>query len=255
MTANNDLLQLPQRAAKPRQQGITHVLDRGLSVAQIDGLVEVAGDYVDFVKLGWGTAVATGNLEAKLARYREHGIVVMLGGTLTELAIAQNRLDRLVAWMHELELEHIEVSDGTISLEHDRKLELISRLAQEFTVLSEVGSKDDTRIMAPYRWVEQIQSELEAGAWKVIAEARESGRVGIFRHDGEVRMGLIDEIVHAVEPDRLLFEAPLKEQQVWFVRRLGPDVNLGNITPEDVLSLETVRVGLRSDTAIADLHD
>ncbi len=179
----------------------------------------------------------------------------MLGGTLTELAIAQNRLDRLVAWLHELGLEHIEVSDGTINLEHDRKLELISRLAQEFTVLSEVGSKDDTRIMAPYRWVEQIQAELEAGAWKVIAEARESGSVGIFRHDGEVRMGLIDEIVHAIAPERILFEAPRKDQQVWFVRRLGPDVNLGNITPEDVLSLETVRVGLRSDTAVAELHD
>jgi phosphosulfolactate synthase len=255
MTISNDLLELPQRSPKPRQEGITHVLDRGLSVAQIDGLVEVAGEYVDFVKLGWGTAVATGNLEAKLARYRDHGIPVMLGGTLTELAIAQNRLDRLVAWLHELDLQHIEVSDGTINIEHDRKLELINRLAQEFTVLSEVGSKDDTRIMAPFRWVEQIQSELEAGAWKVIAEARESGSVGIFRHDGEVRMGLIDEIVHAIAPERILFEAPRKDQQVWFVRRLGPDVNLGNITPEDVLSLETVRVGLRSDTAVADLHD
>jgi phosphosulfolactate synthase len=250
-----DLLDLPTRAPKPRQEGITHVLDRGLSVADVDGMVEVAGDYVDFVKLGWGTAVATGNLEAKLARYREHGIPVMLGGTLTELAIAQDRLDRLVAWLHELELEHIEVSDGTINIEHDRKLELIRTLSQEFTVLSEVGSKDDTRIMAPYRWVEQIEAELEAGAWKVIAEARESGAVGIFRHDGEVRMGLIDEIVHAVAPERILFEAPRKDQQVWFVRRLGPDVNLGNITPEDVLSLETVRVGLRSDTAVADLHD
>jgi phosphosulfolactate synthase len=255
MTAINDLLDLPQRATKPRSEGITHVLDRGLSVSEIDGLVEVAGEYVDFVKLGWGTAVATQNLEAKLARYRDHGIPVMLGGTLTELAIAQNRLDRLVAWLHELGLEHIEVSDGTINLEHDRKLELITRLAEEFTVLSEVGSKDDTRIMAPFRWVEQIESELEAGAWKVIAEARESGSVGIFRHDGEVRMGLIDEIVHAIAPDRILFEAPRKDQQVWFVRRLGPDVNLGNITPEDVLSLETVRVGLRSDTAVADLHD
>jgi phosphosulfolactate synthase len=250
-----DLLDLPTRTPKPRQQGITHVLDRGLSVAEIDGVVEVAGDYIDFVKLGWGTAVATGNLQAKLDRYREHGIPVMLGGTLTELAIAQDRLDRLVAWLHELELEHIEVSDGTINIEHDRKLELIRTLSQEFTVLSEVGSKDDTRIMAPYRWVEQIEAELEAGAWKVIAEARESGSVGIFRHDGEVRMGLIDEIVHAVEPERILFEAPRKDQQVWFVRRLGPDVNLGNITPEDVLSLETVRVGLRSDTAVADLHD
>ena len=160
-----------------------------------------------------------------------------------------------MAWLHELGLDHIELSDGTINLEHDRKLELISRLAEEFTVLSEVGSKDDTRIMAPYRWVEQIQAELQAGAWKVIAEARESGTVGIFRHDGEVRMGLIDEIVHAIAADKILFEAPRKDQQVWFVRRLGPDVNLGNITPEEVLSLETIRVGLRSDTAVADLHD
>jgi phosphosulfolactate synthase len=153
----------------------------------------------------------------------------MFGGTLTEIAIAQNRLDALVARLHELGLEHIELSDGTINLDHDRKLELIESLAKEFTVLSEVGSKDDTRIMAPFRWVEQIETELDAGAWKVIAEARESGSVGIFRHDGEVRMGLIDEIV----------------------RRLGPDVNLGNIAPEEVLSLETVRVGLRADTAVA----
>jgi phosphosulfolactate synthase len=248
-----ELLKLPTRAAKPREVGLTHILDRGLSVADVDGLVEVAGAYIDLVKLGWGTAVATGNLDAKLARYREHGIPVMLGGTLTELAIAQDRLDALVKWLHELGIEHIEVSDGTITLEHDRKLELIKRLSDEFTVLSEVGSKDDTRIMAPFRWVEQIESELEAGAWKVIAEARESGSVGIFRHDGEVRMGLIDEIVHAVSPERILFEAPRKEQQVWFIRRLGSDVNLGNILPEEALSLETMRVGLRSDTAAIDI--
>jgi len=250
-----DLLDLPDRAAKPRQQGLTHVLDRGLSLAEVDGLAEVAGDYADIVKLGWGTAVATGNLEAKLRRYREHGMTAMLGGTLTELAIAQDRLERLVAWLHELEIEHIEVSDGTITLEHERKVQLIHRLAQEFTVLSEVGSKDNTRIMAPFRWVEQIQAELDAGAWKVIAEARESGSVGIFRHDGEVRMGLIDEIAHAIAPDKIIFEAPRRDQQVWFVRRFGTNVNLGNIIPEEVLSLETIRVGLRSDTAVADLHD
>lgn len=246
-----DLLKLPQRTTKPRQSGITHVLDSGLSVAGVDGMLEVAGESVDLVKLGWGTAVVTGNLEAKLARYKEAGIPVMFGGTLTELAIAQDRLDALVARVHELGLEHIEISDGTINIDHDRKLELISTLAKEFTVLSEVGSKDDTRIMAPYRWVEQIESELEAGAWKVIAEARESGRTGIFRHDGEVRMGLIDEILHAIDAERVLFEAPLKDQQVWFVRRVGPDVNLGNISPEETLSLETIRVGLRADTAVA----
>ncbi|HEX3832649.1 MAG TPA: phosphosulfolactate synthase [Solirubrobacteraceae bacterium] len=250
-----DLLKLPQRTTKPRQNGITHVLDSGLSVAAVDGMVEVAGEYVDLVKLGWGTAVATGNLKAKLARYRTAGIPAMFGGTLTELAIAQDRLDALVAWSHELGLKYIELSDGTINIDHDRKLELISTLAEEFTVLSEVGSKDDTRIMAPYRWVEQIESELEAGAWKVIAEARESGRTGIFRHDGEVRMGLIDEILHAVPAERVLFEAPLKDQQVWFVRRVGPDVNLGNISPEEALSLETIRVGLRADTAVAHPDD
>jgi phosphosulfolactate synthase len=242
-------LDLPHRSRKPREQGITHVLDRGLSVAEVDGMVEVAGDVVDFVKLGWGTAVATGNLERKLERYREHGIPVVLGGTLTELAIAQRKLDGLMDWVRELGLAHVEVSDGTITLDHDEKLRLIERLAAEFTVFSEVGSKDAEEIMAPYRWVEQIETELQAGAWKVIAEARETGTAGIFRADGEVRMGLIDEIAHAVDPGLLLFEAPRKEQQVWFIERFGPEVNLGNICPADVLSLETLRLGLRSDTA------
>jgi phosphosulfolactate synthase len=242
-------LDLPHRSSKPREQGITHVLDRGLSVAEVDGLVEVAGEVVDFVKLGWGTALATGNLAPKLERYRAHGIPVVLGGTLTELAIAQRRLDGLVEWVRELGLQHVEVSDGTITLDHAEKLRLIEQLAGEFTVFSEVGSKDAAEIMAPYRWVEQIQTELEAGAWKVIAEARESGTAGIYRADGEVRMGLIDEIAHEVEPGSMLFEAPRKEQQVWFIERFGSEVNLGNICPADVLSLETLRLGLRSDTA------
>jgi phosphosulfolactate synthase len=244
-----DLLDLPDRSPKPREQGITHVLDRGLSVAEVEGLLEVAGEFVDLIKLGWGTALPTGNLSDKLDCYRRHGIPVVLGGTLTELALAQDRLEQLIDWIRELGLQHVEVSDGTITMPHERKLELIERLSQEFVVLSEVGSKDDTRIMAPYRWVELIEQELGAGAWKVIAEARESGNVGIFRHDGEVRMGLIDEIVHAVAPERILFEAPRKDQQVWFVRRFGANVNLGNIVPGDVLSLETIRLGLRSDTA------
>jgi phosphosulfolactate synthase len=245
-----DLLDLPERSAKPRQRGITHVLDRGLSLSDVDGMIEVAGGSVDLVKLGWGTALATANLKPKLERYRAHGIPVVLGGTLTELAIHQDRLDALLQWTSHLGLEHVEVSDGTITLPHDEKLELIERLSRDFTVLSEVGSKDDTRIMAPYRWVELIQAELEAGAWKVIAEARESGTSGIYRHDGEVRMGLIDEIVHAVDAEKLLFEAPQKDQQVWFIRRLGANVNLGNVAPDDVVSLETMRLGLRSDTAL-----
>jgi phosphosulfolactate synthase len=243
------LFDLPPRSGKPRTTGLTHVLDRGLSLVAVDGLVEVAGDSVDIVKLGWGTALATGNLAPKLERLRSHGIPVVLGGTLTEIAIRQGRVDGLTAWLRELDLQHVEVSDGTITLESDDKCELIARLAREgFTVLSEVGSKDDTKIMAPYRWVEQIEAELEAGAWKVIAEAREGGNAGIFRADGEVRMGLIDEIAHAVDPAQLIFEAPRKDQQVWFIERFGSEVNLGNIAPDDVLSLETLRLGLRSDT-------
>jgi len=244
----DSFLDLPARSAKPRDRGLTHVLDRGLAVADIDGLMEVAGNSVDIVKLGWGTAVVTANLEAKLARYRDHGATVVLGGTLTEVAILQDRLEELVEWCKKLGLTHIEISDGTIVLDHDRKLEMIARLAEDFTVLSEVGSKDSAEIMAPYLWVEQIQTELEAGAWKVVTEAREAGNAGIFRPDGEVRMGLIDEIVHAVDPALLLFEAPQKNQQVWFLRRFGSEVNLGNIAPGDVLSLETLRLGLRSDT-------
>jgi len=243
------LLDLPARSAKPREEGVTHVLDRGLSIAEIDGMIEVAGDSVDIVKLGWGTALATGNLESKLERYRAHGIPVVLGGTLTELAISQDRLERLIDWVGELGLGHFEISDGTIALDHDRKVELIERLAQDFTVLSEVGSKDDTgAITPPYRWVEQMRRELDAGAWKVIAEGREAGTAGIFRPTGEVREGLIGEIVHDIDPRRIMFDAPRKHQQVWFVRRFGPNVNLGNIAANDVLALETLRLGLRSDT-------
>jgi phosphosulfolactate synthase len=249
---SSDFLDLPARSAKPRERGITHVIDRGLSIAEVDQLIEVAGASVDLVKLGWGTAVVTGNLDAKLARYRHHGIPVVLGGTLTELAIRQRRIEGLVAWLRELGLQHIEVSDGTLALEDGFKRALIARLVREgFIVLSEVGSKDAETLMAPYRWVELIQGELEAGAWKVIAEARESGTAGIYRRDGEPRTGLIDEITHAIDPSRLIFEAPQKEQQVWLLTHYGTEVNLGNIAPGDVLSLETLRLGLRSDTLLS----
>ena len=233
---------------KPRARGLTHVIDRGLSVAEVDNLMEVAGDCVDVVKLGWGTALVSANLKPKLERYAAREVPVVLGGTLTELAIRQGRVEGLVGWLRELGLRHVEVSDGTIALDPALKRELIERLAREFTVLAEVGSKDVDFIMAPYVWVEQIQRDLEAGAWKVIAEARESGTAGIYRATGEVRTGLIDEIAHAVDPDRLIFEAPRREQQVWLLKRFGTECNLGNIAPHDVLSLETLRLGLRSDT-------
>lgn len=224
------------------------MIDRGLSVAEVEGLLEVAGGCVDVVKLGWGTALVSANLRPKLERYAAHGIPVVLGGTLTELAIRQGRVEGLIAWLHELGLRHVEVSDGTIALDPVVKRDLIRRLAGEFTVLAEVGSKDSAFIMAPYVWVEQIEGDLDAGAWKVIAEARESGTAGIYRADGEVRTGLIDEIAHAVDTERLIFEAPLREQQVWLLKRFGTECNLGNIAPGDVLSLETLRLGLRSDT-------
>jgi phosphosulfolactate synthase len=225
------------------------VIDRGLSIADIEGMIEVAGEFVDIVKLGWGTALATRNLERKLACYRQHDIPVVLGGTLTELAISRGRFEELISWAHELGLGYFEISDGTIALEHERKLELIERLSGEFTVLSEVGSKDDTgAITPPYVWVEQMRGELAAGAWKVIAEGREAGTAGIFRPTGEVREGLIGEIVHEIAPDRIMFDAPRKDQQVWFVRRFGTEVNLSNVPAGEVLALETLRLGLRSDT-------
>jgi phosphosulfolactate synthase len=224
------------------------VIDRGLSVAEVAGLLEVAGEVVDVVKLGWGTALVSANLKPKLELYGASGIPVVLGGTLTELAIRQGRVEGLIAWLRELGLHHVEISDGTITVEQDVKRGLIERLAAEFTVLAEVGSKDTDFIMAPYVWVEQIERDLDAGAWKVIAEARESGTAGIYRATGEVRTGLIDEIVHAIDPERLIFEAPLREQQVWLLKRFGTECNLGNIAPADVLSLETLRLGLRSDT-------
>jgi phosphosulfolactate synthase len=174
---------------------------------------------------------------------------VVLGGTLTELSMSHGRLEELISWVHELGLSYFEISDGTIALEHERKVELIGRLAQEFTVLSEVGSKDDTgAITPPYVWVEQMRAELAAGAWKVIAEGREAGTAGIFRPTGEVREGLIGEIVHEIAPERIMFDAPRKDQQVWFVRRFGPEVNLSNVPVGEVLALETLRLGLRSDT-------
>ncbi len=224
------------------------MIDRGLSVAEVDGMLEVAGACVDIVKLGWGTALVSANLKPKLERYAAHEIPVVLGGTLTEIAIRQGRVDGLIAWLRELGLRHVEISDGTVALEPDYKHALIERLSSEFVVFAEVGNKDADFIMAPYVWVEQIERDLDAGAWKVITEARESGTAGIYRADGEPRTGLIDEIAHAIEPDKLIFEAPLRPQQVWLLKRFGTECNLGNIAADDVLSLETLRLGLRSDT-------
>jgi phosphosulfolactate synthase len=245
-----DFLSLPGRPPKPRQVGLTHVIDKGMPLSAVEGMLESAGDSIDIVKLGWGTAYVTRNLREKLALYETLGVPVVLGGTFWEVCATQQKLDDWRRWVSGLGLRHVEVSDGTIAMPHDVKLEHISRLSQDFVVLSEVGSKDLDTVIAPYRWVELIEAELRAGAWKVITEARETGTAGIYRGDGEVRMGLIDEIVHAIDPNRLLFEAPQKAQQVWFIRKFGPNVNLGNIPPDEVIPLETLRLGLRADTLL-----
>jgi phosphosulfolactate synthase len=245
-----EFLGLPSRPGKPRDRGWTHVIDKGLTLPEVGGILDLAGDYIDIVKLGWGTSYVTPNLAEKLRLYRDAGIPIVCGGTLLEAAIARNRLDEFRRWTSEQGFTHIEVSDGTIDLERGRKVELIESLAKDFVVLSEVGTKDSERIYAPYQWVAWIKEELEAGAFMVITEARESGTSGIYRQTGEVRSGLIDEIVHEVPINKLLFEAPQKEQQAWFIKHFGADVNLGNIAPAEVIPLETLRLGLRSDTMI-----
>jgi len=241
---------MPERPERPRTFGLTLMLDKGLSVRQVEDILEVAGPYIDLVKLGWGTALLTPCLERKLACYRAAGLPVYLGGTLFEAFYLRDELDAYCRLVERLGLTHVEVSDGVLTIPLEEKLRVIRRLAAHFVVLSEVGSKDAERILPPYRWVQQIQAELEAGSWKVICEARESGTVGLYRPSGEVRAGLVDEIVAMVPPAQLIFEAPRKVQQVWFIRHLGPNVNLGNIAPEEVLPLETLRRGLRADTLL-----
>jgi phosphosulfolactate synthase len=243
-----DFLELPDRPAKPRGRGITHVIDTGLTAPEADGLMASCGEHVDLVRLGWGTAYVTGDLRRKLDVYRAHGIPVMLGGTLTELAWLRGRIDALLRWLDELGIVHVEVSSGTVPIPDEAKLELIASLARERTVFAEVGEKDPQSLLAPYRWVSLIADALAAGADKVVCEGRASGDAGLYRPDGEERAGLIDEIVHEIDADRLIFEAPRRQQQIWFIQRFGSEVNLGNVLARDVISLETLRLGLRSDT-------
>jgi phosphosulfolactate synthase len=248
MPSFDGFLDVPARSPKPRTQGLTHVIDKGMNLRDIEGLFDTAGDYVDVVKLGWGTSYVTRNLEKKIALYRSFETPVVCGGTLFEAVIGRDKLDEYRSWLEHNRFSHVEVSDGTIDIPRERKLELIEELAKDFVVMSEVGSKDSDVVYAPYQWVEWMREELEAGAWKVITEARETGTAGVFRPTGEIRTGLIDEIVHGIEPGDIIFEAPTKASQAWFVRRFGPEVNLGNIPPEEVIPLETLRLGLRADT-------
>jgi phosphosulfolactate synthase len=226
--------------------GLTHVIDKGLGPRAWEDVLEVAGEHISIVKLGWGTAAVTRNLERKLAVLREKPVVI--GGTYFEVVYAKDKLDEYKAWLGELGLTHVEISDGTLEIPRERKLELIADFARDFTVLSEVGSKDSSVQYTADEWVQWLQEELDAGAWKVITEAREGGTAGIFDSSGGVRTELIGEIAMTVGPANVVFEAPTKSAQAWFIKQFGPSVNLGNIPPDEVIPLETLRRGLRGDT-------
>lgn len=243
-----DLFPLPARSAKPRATGLTHVLDGGLGPGEVDSLCAVAGSHIDVVRLGWGSALVTDGLSDKLARYAAHGIPVMLGGTLTELAWHHGRVPALADWIAELGITRIEVSSGTLPMSPEEKARLVGELAQRFDVYAEVGEKAQDAIMPPYRWIEEIDQVLAAGAKLVVLEGRASGTAGLHRGTSEIRTGLVEEIVHHHDPAKLVFEAPRDAQQHFFIERFGADVNLGNVPPASVISLESLRLGLRSDT-------
>lgn len=223
-------------------------MDKGLSIREVEDFLEVAGDYVDIVKLGWATSYVTPNLKKKLDVYRAAGIPTYFGGTLFEAFIVRNQFDDYRRVLDKYEMTFAEVSDGSIEMPHEEKCEYITKLSEQVTVLSEVGSKDAEKIIPPYMWIKLMKAELEAGAWKVIGEAREGGNVGLFRSTGEVRSGLVEEILTQIPFEKILWEAPQKAQQVWFIKLLGANVNLGNIAPSEVIPLETIRLGLRGDT-------
>jgi phosphosulfolactate synthase len=228
------------------EAGLTHVLDKGLGPRAWEDVLETSGLYIDVVKLGWGTAFVTANLRKKLDVLREKRVVV--GGTFFEAVWATGQLERYKQWLGELGFDHVEISDGAVEIPREQKLELIADLARDFTVLSEVGSKDSSVEFTSEEWTQWLREELDAGAWKVMTEAREGASSGIFTSDGAMRTDLVEEIGSAVDLDDVIFEAPTKAAQAWFVKRFGPTVNLGNIPPEEAIPLETLRRGLRADT-------
>jgi phosphosulfolactate synthase len=242
------LKDLPVRTTKPRQEGFTMAMDKGLSLREVEDFISIASDYVDIVKLGWATSYVTPNLKEKLNLFKQAGIPTYFGGTLFEAFIVRGQFDDYRKILDKYDMTFAEISDGSIELGHDEKCEYIRKLAEQVTVLSEVGSKDDTKIIPPYKWIQLMQAELDAGAWKVIGEARESGNVGLFRSTGEVRSGLVEEILTKIPFEKIIWEAPQKAQQVWFIKLLGANVNLGNIAPNEIIPLETIRLGLRGDT-------
>lgn len=239
---------MPERPSKPRSEGMTMVMDKGLSVREAEDFMSVGSEYTDLVKLGFGTSLITPNLAEKIDVYRKAGCVPYFGGTLFEAFIVRNMFREFVDFIDKYEINLVEVSDGSYDIEHSRKLEYIRVLAERGTVISEVGSKKKDVIYTPDQWVDMMKSELDAGSSKVIAEARESGTIGIFNDDGSVNTPLVNRISEQVRLGNVIWEAPLKSQQAWFIRHFGPEVNLGNIAPSEIIPLETLRLGLRGDT-------
>ncbi|HVW35595.1 MAG TPA: phosphosulfolactate synthase [Acidimicrobiia bacterium] len=249
-----DFLALPERTSKPRQRGITHVIDRGLPISTLESLLDVAGAHIDFVKFGWGTAYVSRHIRAKVVACQEAKVRTCVGGTLLELATVQGKLREFVRWADSLAFDALEVSEGTVELGSGVKEGLIAAISRDFCVLAEVGSKDADEPVLPGVWAAQMVRDLDAGADFVIAEGRESGTVGLYGPDGTIRESLVGALLAGVPADRIIFEAPVSAQQKWFVRHLGVDVNLGNIAPDEVIALETLRRGLRADTAGLALH-
>jgi phosphosulfolactate synthase len=245
---NFELLHIPERTAKPRQTGMTMVMDKGLSIEEAKLFLSGSGAYVDIIKLGFGTAYVTPNLKEKLEVYHSFGIPIYFGGTLFEAFLVRKQVDDYINICKEFGVKYIEVSDGCINIPHEEKCRYITELTKHAIVLSEIGSKDASHIMAPYKWIELMKKELDAGSTYLITEARESGNIGIYRGDGEVREGLVDEILTAIPAEKIIWEAPRKDQQLYFIELLGQNVNLGNISPHEVIALEAMRVGLRADS-------
>jgi len=245
---NVNLPFLPERSQRPRQSGVTMMMDKGLSLRQAEDFIESSGHLSDLIKLGFGTSVVSNNLKEKIKLYQNAGLKVYLGGTLFEAFLIRGKFDEYIRFAKSLGLDTAEVSDGSIVLPHEEKCKYINKLSKEFTVLSEVGSKEAGILIAPARWISMMKSELDAGSWKVIAEARESGNVGIYRPNGSAHVVLVNRIVSKIPPDKILWEAPIKSQQAWFIKHFGSNVNLGNIAHDDVIPLETLRLGLRGDT-------
>ena len=245
---NFNLSQIPVRTSQPRNNGVTMIMDKGLSINEVHNFMSVASEHVDIIKLGFGTAFVTPNLREKIQAYQSYNVPVYFGGTLFEAFLIRNQFQDFVSICKDYGLTHVEVSDGSITIPHTEKCGYIEKLTQHFTVLSEVGSKDAAHIIPPYKWIELMRAELEAGSTYVIAEAREAGNVGIYRGSGEVREGLVQEILTQIPEEKILWEAPQKGQQLYFLELIGCNVNLGNIAPNEVIPLEAMRIGLRGDT-------